>query len=52
MTEPSWDSQGVYSAAEIRRRPFPIRFLRSYRLWRTFLPVWKAAWYAWGMARS
>ncbi|WP_445505023.1 hypothetical protein [Microvirga sp. G4-2] len=47
-----WASQGVYSAAEIRRRPFPIRFLRSYRLWRTFLPVWTSLLNAWVVARS
>ena len=37
---------------QIRRRPFPARFLNSYRLWRPYLPVFASLRAAWHVATA
>ena len=52
MSERDWHRRGVFNLTEIRKRPFPIRFLRSYRLYRCYLSRRSALLAAWVVSRS
>ncbi len=44
--------QAAFWVQELRQRPFPIRFLRAYQIYRTFCSVPQSIRKAWAWARA